>query len=91
MSMVMIHSPFQPLPQGMRTGARYFPFLSRAIPFTTSPAIRLRLTRIISDEEKKRVTTIMGSFKLNEMISREMPKIRKKIKRIARRKKHNHQ
>jgi hypothetical protein len=58
---------------------------------TTSPAIRLRLTRIIRDEEKIRVTTIMGSFTVDEMKSRYKPKKRNKIKNIAKRKKQNHQ
>jgi len=58
------------LSHGISTRAFHFPFLSFAIPLVISPAIRLRLTRIIRQEEKKSVTTIMGSFKLKEMMSR---------------------
>ena len=67
-----------------QAGSDYLPLLIRAIPLTTRPAMRLRLIRIISDEEKIRVTTIMGSFKLNEMRSRYTPNIKKKISSIAR-------
>jgi len=56
-----------------------------------SPAIRLRLTRIISEDEKNREITIIGLFTLKEMVSMQMPKMRRAVTRIAMRQKQNHQ
>ena len=49
--------------------------------FTIRPAIRLRQTRIIRQEEKKVAMKIKGLFKLNEMARINMPKIKKNMSR----------
>jgi len=50
--------------------------------FTIRPAIRLRQTRIIRQEEKKVAMKIKGLFKLNEIARICMPNIKKnKIRR----------
>jgi predicted transcriptional regulator len=59
----------------MLSGFAVFPF-NLITTFTTRPAIRLRHTRIIRHEEKKVAMKIRGLFKLNEITSIQMPKIR---------------
>ncbi len=53
--------------------------------------MRLRLTRIHSDEEKKVATNIKGLFILNEATRINMPKIREDKTRSEAREKPDHQ
>lgn len=55
------------------------------------PAIRLRLTRIHNEDEKKLAMNTMGLFKFNEMTSTEMPNINEDKTRSDAKKKANHQ
>ena len=69
----------------------YLLFFNLITIFTIRPAIRLRLTRIIRDEEKRVAMEIRGLWILNEMIRIYMPKIKKDNISSEDRKRPNHQ
>ncbi len=69
----------------------YLSFFNLFTIFTMMPAIRLRLTRIHNEEEKKVAIKTMGLFKFNEITRMDMPKIKEHKTRSEDRKKPNHQ
>ena len=69
----------------------YLSFFNLFTIFTMMPAIRLRLTRIHNEEEKKVAIKTMGLFKFNEITRMDMPKTKEHKTRSEDRKKPNHQ